>query len=140
MQRPNVSQKVIIKNERGEVLVLRHPGGAHDFPGGRLEWGEELFASLQRELAEELNFQLEEEPRLFHVWNFRKESEERHSVLIYYICQLKGAVPELVSPEGLEIFWLDKEGMLQWMSDSDYVERIFAWQDPLTPPTLFYAN
>jgi len=44
MKQPNVTQKIIIKDQENRTMILRHTDGNYDFPGGQLEWGEDLFA------------------------------------------------------------------------------------------------
>jgi ADP-ribose pyrophosphatase YjhB (NUDIX family) len=77
--------------------MLRHKNGAFDLPGGRMKWGESIFGTLNRELKEELNYSLKEEPKLFQVWNYISKDKKRHTVLINYILKLKKK-PRLFSP------------------------------------------
>lgn len=135
---PNVTQKILLK-QGNRIMILKHKDGVYDFPGGRLEWGENLFESLKRELFEELGFKLDNQPSLFHVWNHISEDKERHSVMIYYICELKEA-QNLVSPEGLEILWLTKDEMNKVVRDEDYVERMFSWRDNGKPSSIYYCD
>jgi len=56
---PRVGVGVMIQNEKGEVLLgLRqgsHGAGEWSFPGGHLEFGETVFETAKREVAEECN-------------------------------------------------------------------------------------
>lgn len=54
----------VVVNDRGEVLISRRPdhvhqGGLWEFPGGKLEAGEDVYAALVRELNEELGLAIE---------------------------------------------------------------------------------
>ena len=62
----------VIGNALGEVLVARRPDDAHqgglwEFPGGKLESGEQVLAGLSRELAEELGITVESARPLIRV-------------------------------------------------------------------------
>ena len=54
----------VLGDARGRILIARRPAEAHqgglwEFPGGKLEPGEEALAGLRRELAEELGIQVQ---------------------------------------------------------------------------------
>lgn len=43
---PNVSVKIIFKY-KNKILMLKHPDGVFDFPGGKMGWGEFLLLSAK---------------------------------------------------------------------------------------------
>ena len=49
-----VSLKAIIRNENGEVLVVKENGSQWSLPGGGMDHGESVHEALQRELYEEV--------------------------------------------------------------------------------------
>lgn len=128
---PNVSIKVFIKY-KNKILMMRHPNGTNDFPGGQLEFGESIENCLKRELKEELNYDFNIKPELFGVWNYISKDKQRHSILIYYICAINKK-PELVSPEKLEVLWLNKKEMKYIISDYAFVERMYLWRKSKKP-------
>ena len=125
---PNVTLKIIFRY-KDKILMLRHQNGAFDFPGGRLEWKESIFEALKRELKEELNYDLKEEPKLFQVWNYISKNGRRHSVMINFI-HLLNKKPKLSSPEKLKILWLTKKDLISKniIKDERFLERIFNWK------------
>lgn len=135
---PSITQKIILRY-KNRILILKHKNKIYDFPGGRIEWREDLSSSLNRELKEELNFCLKEHPRLFHVWNYISESKNRHSVMIYYIYDLDKNYKFIPEPD-IEILWLNKKDMKLAVRDGDFVERMFNWKNPRTSRSIFYAK
>jgi len=86
----------VIRNQRGEVLVTQRPrhvhkGGCWEFPGGKVEPGEQVRQALARELYEELGIDViraqsliqipheyAEHPVLLDVWEVSKFSGAAH--------------------------------------------------------------
>lgn len=64
MNKVGVSQKVIIVNKEGNFLALRRSKTAPnrpllwDLPGGDLEFGEDVLASILREIKEEVGLEI----------------------------------------------------------------------------------
>lgn len=53
----------VVENERGELLISRraahqHQGNRWEFPGGKVEAGEDVQQALARELLEEMNIEV----------------------------------------------------------------------------------
>lgn len=73
MSKPQLHIAVgVVINDRGEVLVARrssdrHQGGLWEFPGGKVEAGENVREGLARELHEELNLVVEHARPLIRV-------------------------------------------------------------------------
>jgi 8-oxo-dGTP diphosphatase len=102
----------VITNRRGEVLVALRPYGVHqgglwEFPGGKVESGEDVYEALSRELQEELSVNIEsarplirvrhqypEYPVLLDVWRVEVWHGEVHG--------REGQPIEWVAPEKLQ--------------------------------------
>lgn len=53
-----VSFKCLVRNNQGEVMVVKEKNrSSWDLPGGGIDYGETVQASIQRELKEEINYQ-----------------------------------------------------------------------------------
>jgi 8-oxo-dGTP diphosphatase len=100
-----VSAAVII--EGGKVLVTqREEGDSHglfwEFPGGKIEDGEDPRRALQRELREELGIEVKVEKIwdvVFHVY------PEYPVLLLFYLCRIEKGVPRPIGCRALR--WVD---------------------------------
>ncbi|MBD8498573.1 NUDIX domain-containing protein [Paenibacillus arenosi] len=61
----------IVKNEEGQVLLVRTQHGGWVFPGGQVENGENLMVALSREIKEESGIDIEVLSGLFRfLWGY----------------------------------------------------------------------
>lgn len=99
----------IIANTKDEYLVAKrdkhkHQGDLWEFPGGKLEPDEDVYAALCRELHEELGITVRQAHALDDV---RYDYEDRHVVLhVWRVTQYEG------EPRGREsqpLQWVSKE-------------------------------
>jgi ADP-ribose pyrophosphatase YjhB (NUDIX family) len=125
---PNVTLKIIFRY-KDKILMLRNQNGGFEFPGGRMEWGESILGTLGRELKEELNYDLKEEPELFSVWNYVFKNGKRHSVFINYIYRLNKML-KFSSPEKLKILWLTKKEILNQgiIKEKKFIDKIYEYR------------
>jgi|GEM_PF-1064352 len=122
LKRPDISIKLIVRCG-DEAFMLFHPSsGHHDFPGGRMEWGESFDETLKRELKEELDYDITKEPKFIYVWNYVAEDKSRHTVHIYYLLTV-AEKPHPVSSEGAELHWLPKDYF--YKKDEELANKIF---------------
>ncbi len=95
-----------ILNQAGQILLsLRpadsHQGGLWEFPGGKLESGEDVLQALRRELKEELDIEIQSARPLIKV---NHQYEDRHILLdVWRVNQWKGREKGM---EGQEIRWV----------------------------------
>ena len=91
--------RAIVLDAGNRVLLVRHTyiPGWH-FPGGGVERGETLLASLARELAEEGNIVMEEPPRLHGIF-FNKAVSPRDHVAVYVVRRFRQTGPHIPDRE-----------------------------------------
>lgn len=100
-----------IFNERGEVLLaLRHPhahqGGLWEFPGGKVEPGEDVLQALKRELREELGITVTSARPLICV---RHDYPDKAVLLdVWRVDDYSG---EVTSCEGQQLEWVAVENL-----------------------------
>lgn len=95
----------VLTRADGRVLVQRRPAGKPlpglwEFPGGRIEPGENPEAALARELAEELGIVVERsalEPLIFA----SEPQADKHLLLLFYRCRAWAGEPEPRHAEAL---------------------------------------
>ncbi|MDD4990450.1 MAG: NUDIX hydrolase [Candidatus Pacebacteria bacterium] len=106
-----VGVKILLKNKNGNYLLIRrspekypNASGAWDIVGGRIEPGLPLFDNLKREVKEEINLDLTEEPKLVGAQDILRV-HGKHIVRLTYIGFIDGQV-KLDEKENVEFKWL----------------------------------
>ena len=106
----------IIENEEQEILcALRSPQmslpNMWEFPGGKVEQGEDLYTAIEREIAEELHCKVVAN-ELFH-----ENTHEYDTFIITLIC-IKCTIVEgtPIAKEHSKLIWLKRENLssLKW--------------------------
>lgn len=88
------------------------PTGKYQLPGGNLEFGEDIFACVQRETLEETGLAVRAKKVIAYTNDVQKE-EQKHEVTLYVLCERKDASqqPEVCPPWSPESppFWGGKK-------------------------------
>lgn len=107
---PIVSVKIVFRC-KDSVLYTITDGKIRDIPGGTVEFGEMLTEALKRELMEELGFNLQEEPRLLHVWTYISSDKSKHRVNIVFTTNLPSQINFTHKEDGdrTVFIWLPKD-------------------------------
>lgn len=119
----------VIRNEAGEVLATRCPlhkhNGGWEFPGGKIEPGEQPQAAVVRELQEELNIRVQVGSLLHTIeWDY----PTFHLRMFCYACTLVGG--ELSLREHTESRWLNRDSLhsVDWLpADVDLLPVLEHW-------------
>ncbi|WP_158814371.1 NUDIX domain-containing protein [Methylocapsa sp. S129] len=108
--------RAIVIDAEDRVLLVRHTyvPGWH-FPGGGVERGETLQASLARELEEEGHIVMEEEPRLHGIF-FNKAVSPRDHVAVYVLRRFRQTGPRLPDREIAEARFFPRDALPEGVS------------------------
>lgn len=64
--------------------------GKYELPGGNLDFGEEIFASVERETLEETGLKVKGKKVIAYTNDIQKE-EDKHEVTLYVLCEREDA-------------------------------------------------
>ncbi|MGG0287314.1 (deoxy)nucleoside triphosphate pyrophosphohydrolase [Peribacillus butanolivorans] len=118
----------IIENEKVEILcALRSPEmsipNMWEFPGGKVEKGEDIFTALKREINEELQCKVETEASTFN------DNTHEYETFIINLLSIKCKIIEgtPTANEHSKLIWLKRENLrsLKWApADIPAVEQL----------------
>ena len=120
---PRVGIGVFVLNSKNQFLLGKRKGsigsGTWALPGGHLEYGESFETCAERETLEETGLEVKN-TYFWTATNSIWESEEKHYVTIFMVCQLANeeATPENSEPDKCERWqWVTWNQMKTWASN-----------------------
>jgi 8-oxo-dGTP diphosphatase len=104
----------VLRDSQGRVLIAERPAGKPlagfwEFPGGKIETGEEPRAALQRELREELGIEVRHAYRLLR-YSYRYPEREV-DLDVWRVTAWEGVA---ASQEGQDLAWVLSEDLRDW--------------------------
>ncbi|KAK9770045.1 hypothetical protein SCAR479_13304 [Seiridium cardinale] len=130
---PRVGVAAMVRNAAGELVVGKrlsaHGHGTWQFPGGHLEYGEEIFACAERETLEETGLKVKS-TRLAAVANSVFVDDRKHYITLFVACELvdPDATPQVLEPDKCESWsWVTWETVCGWVDHHDDSDP--AWAD-----------
>jgi 8-oxo-dGTP diphosphatase len=104
--------RLIIKNAKDEVLILRRAGSAHAtgfwcLPGGKVDYCDTVEESAVRELQEETSLVCNSLRFLFYQDSLPPEPGGMHCINLYFECAVSGTV--VLNNESSEVAWISHE-------------------------------
>ncbi|CAN8105413.1 unnamed protein product [Discula destructiva] len=116
--KPHVEIAAIIPDDQGRIVIGKRKGkdgaGLYELPGGNLKFGEEIFASVERETLEETGLKIRGKKVIAYTNDIQK-AEDKHEVTLYVLCEREdpSQQPEIKEPE--------KCGSWEWKAWKDIV-------------------
>lgn len=108
-------QKICVSaviHKEGKILILKRSQketflpGYHDFPGGKINFGETPEEGLKREVKEEVNLDVEAQ-RPISLFSYVSMNDARHTVDIQYLTKVVGSLDGLRLSEAHEdCYWI----------------------------------
>jgi len=108
---------IVIIHKENKFLLTERKGNDPDdvefgkvwhFPGGEVEFGEEIPTTLKREIKEELNLTIEIEAQIQKTYSAIR-APYWHGILIPHVCSIKGNENILLDSESLQYGWFTKQ-------------------------------
>lgn len=120
----------LVRNDIGQVLLVKTASAGWELPGGRVERGEDLIAALEREVMEESHCRVAVE-RLCGIYS---HMGARSSVLMVFCCRHLDGEPH-PGDDSLEARWFTPEEAVQAVVHASERTRL---EDALAGDSVVY--
>lgn len=129
-----IAMKAIIEKD-GKVLILEETGkkimpdsegiNNYELPGGRVDFGEDIFTALKRELEEEINAGDIKINDFVHSWTFTRirDEIEYQFIILIFACQCNIENLKL-SKEHKNYKWISRDELDKYPLRSGYKEAL----------------
>jgi len=100
----------LILNNKNQILLLKRNNKNYwERPGGKIEYGENIFSALKREILEETGIQIKTINKLNNPIYINEEiNYKEHWIGLQYVVQYKSGKAKIMEPEIYEdIKWFD---------------------------------
>ncbi|MDD3262376.1 MAG: NUDIX hydrolase [Candidatus Absconditabacteria bacterium] len=117
--RPKIGVGVIVYKE-GKILFGKrknaHGDGTRSFPGGHLEFGEEVFDCAKREVLEETGLTIKN-LRIGPYTNDIFDQENKHYITLFIISEYESGILEIKEPEKCDAW--------EWKGIGEILNNVF---------------
>ncbi|KKY32751.1 putative nudix domain containing protein [Diaporthe ampelina] len=106
-KRPHVEIAAVIPDGQGKIVIGKRKGktgtGLYELPGGNLDFGEDIFASIKREVLEETGLKIVPKKIIAYTNDIQKD-EDKHEVTLYVLSEREDPAqqPETKEPHKIE--------------------------------------
>ncbi len=129
LQRQIVTVSAYIQNKNGELLIIQraqhdsHPG-LWEIPSGGLEWGEDPYLGVLREVKEETNLDVEiEELLLVDSFVTERPENNHHFIRIGFACRMLDEIKEVSLSDDHQAYkWVSLDSVNE-LSTSQFFDR-----------------
>lgn len=111
----------LVRNEKQEVLLIRHHKRGWEIPQGRVEEGEDLITALQREVREESGVEIEPGP-LAAIWS---KLSPPAALILTFLGRYKSGVLT-ASDDSLEAAWIQEAEALAMIENPIMRDRFIS--------------
>ncbi|MDX1388443.1 MAG: NUDIX domain-containing protein [Acidobacteriota bacterium] len=107
--------RLIIADDRGRVLILRRHAeseygkGSWCLPGGKVDYGDTVEATVEKELREETTLECTAMEFLFYQDSLPLEPGRMHGINFYFKCIVSGEIE--LNDESSEYVWLGPDDL-----------------------------